>query len=250
MGRSRKALHPLVDLRAQAADLALGDTGHAQRLDQIVDRAGRDALHVGLLDHRRQRLLGHPARLQEAREVAALPELGDAQLDRAGARLPHPVAVAVALRQPLRRALAIAGAGQALHLELHQPLGGKADHLAQTDRRRRSSPASSRRAMLSSVIVVVSGQWLQVATQPYRRSRDGHPLWIAGLPTPDSWRSLRQATYPQLLHHHPGRDPQELINHARKIVPRRLTQCERERLLSVRGGRSRLVPKVVQGLVC
>ena len=42
---------------------------------------------------------------------------------------------------------------------------------------------------------------------PYRRSRDDHPLWIAGLPTPNSWRSLRQATYPQLLHHHPGRDP-------------------------------------------
>ena len=26
---------------------------------------------------------------------------------------------------------AIAGAGQGLHLEFHQPLGGKADHLAQ-----------------------------------------------------------------------------------------------------------------------
>jgi pimeloyl-ACP methyl ester carboxylesterase len=61
--------------------------------------------------------------------------------------------------------------------------------------------------MLSSVIVVVPGQWLLVATQPYRRPRDGHPLWIAGLPTPDSWRSLRQSTYPQLLHHHSGRDP-------------------------------------------
>ena len=44
------------------------------------------------------------------------------------------------------------------------------------------------------------------ATQPYRRSRGDHPLWIAGLPAPDSWRSLRQATCPQLLHHHPGRD--------------------------------------------
>jgi hypothetical protein len=29
---------------------------------------------------------------------------------------------------------------------------------------------------------------------PYRRSRGDHPLWIAGLPTQDSWRSLRQAT--------------------------------------------------------
>ena len=101
------------------------------RLDQVVDRAGRDALDVGLLDHRGQRLLGHAARLQEAREVAALAQLGDAQLDRAGARLPVAVAVAVALGQPLRALLAIAGAGQAAHLQLHQPLGGKADHLAQ-----------------------------------------------------------------------------------------------------------------------
>ena len=196
--------HPLVDLRAQAADLALRDAGHAERLDQLVDRARRDALHVGLLDHRRQRLLGDPARLQEAREVAALPELGDAQLHRPGAGLPDPVAIAVALRQPVRRPLAIVGAGQALHLELHQALGGKADHLAQ-EIGVGALLQSSRRAMLSSVIVVVSGLGLLVATQPYRRSRDGHPLWIAGLPTPDSWRALRQATYPQLLHHHPGR---------------------------------------------
>ena len=101
------------------------------RLDQVVDRARRDALDVGLLDHRRQRLLGHAPRLQEAREVAALPELGDAQLDRPGPRLPVPVAVAVALGQPIRALLAIAGAGQPPHLQLHQPLGGKADHLAQ-----------------------------------------------------------------------------------------------------------------------
>ena len=66
---------------------------------------------------------------------------------------------------------------------------------------------SSRRAMLSSVIVVVSGPGLLLATQPYRRSRGDHPLWIAGLPTPDSWWSLQQASSPQLLHHHPGRDP-------------------------------------------
>jgi hypothetical protein len=61
-----EGLHPLVDLLAQPADLALGDAAHAHRLDQVVDRAGRDALDVGLLDHRGQRLLGHPPRLQEA----------------------------------------------------------------------------------------------------------------------------------------------------------------------------------------
>ena len=58
------------------------------RLDEIVDRARRDALDVGLLDHRGQRLLGHPARLEEAGEVAALAQLRDTQLNRAGAGLP------------------------------------------------------------------------------------------------------------------------------------------------------------------
>src|SRR5579863_5689583 len=47
----------VVDLAAQAADLALGNAGHAHRTDQLVDRAGRDALDVGFLDHRGERLL-------------------------------------------------------------------------------------------------------------------------------------------------------------------------------------------------
>ena len=60
---------------------------HAHGLHQVVDRAGRHALDVGLLDHRSQRLLGHPPRLQEAREVSPLPQLRDLQLDRAAARV-------------------------------------------------------------------------------------------------------------------------------------------------------------------
>ncbi len=61
-----------VDLLAQPTDLALGDATHAHGLDQIVDRAGRDSLHIGFLDDRRQRLLGQAPRLQEARKVRAL----------------------------------------------------------------------------------------------------------------------------------------------------------------------------------
>ena len=99
----------VVDLFAQPADLALGDAAHAHGLDQVVDRAGRDILDIGLLDHRGQRLFGQPPRLEEAGEVAALPELGNAQLDGAGPRLPVPLAVAVALRKALRALLAIGG---------------------------------------------------------------------------------------------------------------------------------------------
>jgi hypothetical protein len=111
--------------------LALGDTGHAHRPDQLVDRAGRDALDVGLLDHRRQRFLGQPARLEETWKIAALAQLGDAQLHRPGAGLPIALAIPVAVGQSLAAALAVAGAGPAFDLQLHQALRGKTDHLAQ-----------------------------------------------------------------------------------------------------------------------
>ena len=121
----------LVELLAEPADLALGDAVHPHGLNQIVDRAGRDALDIGLLHDRGERLLRHPARLEEAREIAALAQLGNAQLHRSGARLPIAVAVAVALRQTVGRAFAMGRAGAALNVQLHQALGGKADHLAQ-----------------------------------------------------------------------------------------------------------------------
>jgi hypothetical protein len=68
-----------------------------------------------------------------------------------------------ALRSPC------AGAGQALDLQLHQPLRGKADHLAQQIR---VGALLQKRAkgIMSSVIVVSSVQ-VACATQPYRRPR-------------------------------------------------------------------------------
>lgn len=43
-----ESLHLVVDLAAQPRHLALGDPAHAHGLHQIVDGAGRDALHVRL----------------------------------------------------------------------------------------------------------------------------------------------------------------------------------------------------------
>ena len=126
-----KGLHPAVDLLAQARDLALGDAAHPHGLDQLIDRAGRDTLDVGLLNNRGERLLGHPPRLEEAWKVGALAQLGDAQLDRTGPGLPTPLPIAVALHQALRALLAISRAGEFADFQLHQALGGKADHLAQ-----------------------------------------------------------------------------------------------------------------------
>lgn len=123
--------HPFVDLGAEPGDLALRDAAHAERLHQVVDRARRDAVDVGLLDDGGQRFLRHAPRLEEAGEVGAAAQLRDSQLDRAGPRLPVPVAIAVALDQPIRALLAPGRAGQATHLQLHQPFGGEADHLTQ-----------------------------------------------------------------------------------------------------------------------
>ena len=117
--------------RAQPADLAFRDPGHAHRFDQIIDRTRRHALHVSLLDNRGERFLGHAPRFQEHREVAALAQLWDAQLDRPGAGLPDPVAVAIAVIDPVRAALAMCGTRQAFDFELHQALRGKTHHLAQ-----------------------------------------------------------------------------------------------------------------------
>ena len=73
-----EGVHTLIDLAAQAGDLAFADAFHAERLDQVIDGAGRDALDVGFLDHCRQRLLGHAAGLQKAWKIAAVAQLGDA----------------------------------------------------------------------------------------------------------------------------------------------------------------------------
>src|SRR3546814_1560756 len=94
-------------LAAQPRHLALADAIQAHGAHQIVDRAGGDALDVGFLDDRGQRLLGQAPGLQEGREVAPLAQLGNPQLDRAGTGLPVPVAVAVALVAPLGAALAM-----------------------------------------------------------------------------------------------------------------------------------------------
>ena len=91
--------------------MAFRDPGHAHGFDQIIDRARRYALNIGLLDHRRERLLGHAARFQKGREITALAQLRDAQLDGPSAGLPNPVAIAITVIDSVRAALAMGGAG-------------------------------------------------------------------------------------------------------------------------------------------
>jgi hypothetical protein len=64
-----EGLDLLVQSLAQPGHLILGRPGQPKSFDQPVDLAGGDAVDVGLLDHRDQRLFAAPARLQEAWEV-------------------------------------------------------------------------------------------------------------------------------------------------------------------------------------
>lgn len=89
----------LVELFTQPTDLALGDAIHTKRFDQIVHRAGRNALDVGLLDYRLQRPLGHPTGFKGTRKVVAVAQLWDPQFYSAGPRLPVARAVSVALKR-------------------------------------------------------------------------------------------------------------------------------------------------------
>ena len=75
-------------------------------------------------------VLGRVLRLEERREVAALGQPRDRELDPARARPPTLVAAAVPLRRPQRRARTLRRSRRGLDLQLHQPLGRKGQHLA------------------------------------------------------------------------------------------------------------------------
>jgi hypothetical protein len=60
-----------------------------------TDRVETPWMYASWID-RYQRFLGGPTRLEESRESTAATQLGNAQVDRADARLPEAIAVAVA----------------------------------------------------------------------------------------------------------------------------------------------------------
>jgi hypothetical protein len=111
----------LVELGADPADVRATDP-QPEALDQLIHSARRDTTHVRLLDNRQQRPLGALARLQEAREVAALPDLRDPQLNLAGPRVPAPRPMAVAMRHAILSPLAEPGTDLLGHLGLHELL--------------------------------------------------------------------------------------------------------------------------------
>ena len=126
-----ESLHALVDVLAQLADLALADPTQPHCLHQVLDPARRHATDPGFLDHRDQCLLGHFAGLEERREITALPQLRNAQLQPAEPGIEHAVAEAIAPGCALAAAFIASGADQAVHIHLHQQLQHRLRHAAQ-----------------------------------------------------------------------------------------------------------------------
>ncbi len=123
--------HHLVQVPAQAGDLALVHAAQPQALDQLVDLARADAGDVGLLDNGHQGLLCSPSGLQEARVVDSLPQLGNAQRDLSDARLPGALPETVALRDAFRATLVTFSADLFADLQFHEELGQQSDAFPQ-----------------------------------------------------------------------------------------------------------------------
>ncbi len=87
----------LVQLAADAGDLGLGDPAvRTQGFDQVIDRAGRDTVHVCLHHHGEQRPVDPPPTFQQRREERPAAHLRDLQVQVAGLRGQQPLPVAVA----------------------------------------------------------------------------------------------------------------------------------------------------------
>jgi hypothetical protein len=130
-GAIEEGIDAVVDVLAELAHRALADPRQPHGLHQVVDAPGRHAANPGLLDHRHQRFLRGLPGLEEGREVAALPQLGDTKLQAAKARVERPVPIPVAVRRPVAGPLVTSGADQPVHVGLHQQLHHGLGHAAQ-----------------------------------------------------------------------------------------------------------------------
>jgi len=110
----------LVQLLADAGDLTLADAFQAQGLHQVVHLPGADAVDVSLLDDGQQGPFGPPAWLQEAGEVAPLPQPRDSQRNGADPGVPVPEAVPVTVVGALGGTFIASGADLLRDFEFHQ----------------------------------------------------------------------------------------------------------------------------------
>jgi len=159
--------HLLIEDLADPGNLRAGDAIDPERVDQVVDLAGRDALDLGLDDHGMKGLLRPPTRLKERREVGACRDLRDLELDRADPGVPGPRAVAVAIGGAFGAALVGGGTDLAGDLGLHHSLRKHPDAFTQqihvvpveklADERRDVHPWGGHRPSSSDCAVVEDG---------------------------------------------------------------------------------------------
>ena len=103
-----------------------------KRLDELVHPPGRHPEQVAGRDHRGQRPLGAFAAFQQpVREVGAVPQLGDREIQGACAGVELAMPVAVALIGPLGAALAVSGAAQRVGLRAQQGVDERREQFAQ-----------------------------------------------------------------------------------------------------------------------
>ena len=150
-GPVKEGLHLAVDVFAQAADLAFGETRHAHGLDRILERPGGTALNISLLEDRRQCLgqptpwparrlgSGKPGKQRPVRSLgrrnSTLPARPPRENSPPDCFLTHidpiPVAGTVALGLSAQLLLAVSGTGRGAHFQFHPPLGSQTNPLAQ-----------------------------------------------------------------------------------------------------------------------
>ena len=187
----QERVHPLIDVLAQLGHRGLRDAAQAHRLDEIVDAPGRDAGDPRLLDHRDERLLDRPPRLQEAGEVAAGPQLRDLEVERAQPRVEAALAVAVAVGGALAAAL-VAPAPISPSTSASIRI---CSTLSATVRRKSPSSAFASSSASGSLSSVIGGPWARVksSNSTVAGPPDDHPT-----ATPDASAKL---------HHDHGRYP-------------------------------------------
>jgi hypothetical protein len=167
----------LVQVLGHRTDLGLRQLRHPQGLGELLHLAGGDTEEVGGGDHRDQGLFGPAASLEEpVREVAALPQLGNGELDGPGAGVPLARATAVAVVDSLVADLPVFGVAEGVGLGGHEGVGERFDHRAQqigTLPRKRGHPQarfSSARAcrgrLSGAVIVLISFEFRHLEDQP------------------------------------------------------------------------------------
>jgi hypothetical protein len=131
-----EGVHAVVDIGTELADGAFADAIETHSGHQVFHAAGGNAADPGLLDHRDEGFFAGVAGLQEGREVAALAQLGDTQVQLAEAGIQAAVAVAVAIGDTLARAFVAASANLAFdigfHEHLHDGLRGLAEEIGVT----------------------------------------------------------------------------------------------------------------------